>query len=243
MVSVITLCNGERALLHEACKIVEEQDYDEVEHIIVENCPGIQSPTVALKVINGGSGRRKHLRGADSGIYDALNIGLANATGDFIMVLHCGDKIQKDFISRSLRVARKDVVAIGCVEFVDKHGLIIRKTRSKTPKKIDVLAGYMPGHTGWLVPSGVFDELGVYDEEFRISGDYDMFLRIFFSGKYQFVSSGQIVSMPLDGISTNGLKSYSKSFIEDIRALKAANFGFASVLTAAMKKISKVLLC
>lgn len=88
LVSVVTVAKNALDDLRATCKSVSEQIYRNVEHIVIDgdSDDGSKDFIINFKKIT------KYKSEPDSGIYDAMNKGLAIATGEWMIFLNAGDR-------------------------------------------------------------------------------------------------------------------------------------------------------
>lgn len=87
-VSVITVAYNAKDALIKTMKSVDEQDYHNLEYIIVDGASS--DGTSAL--LQSYTGKLDHWTSEpDKGIYDAMNKGVAKATGDYCIFMNAGD--------------------------------------------------------------------------------------------------------------------------------------------------------
>ena len=99
--------------------------------------------------------------------------------------------------------------------------------------------GWMPPHPTVYVRKEVYEQVGEYDEWFRISADYDMLLRIFSAGYKSCYLPQVLVCMETGGASNKNSKARLSKTQEDYIVLKKNHVG-AGLLTVACKQIRKV---
>ena len=67
----------------------------------------------------------------------------------------------------------------------------------------------MPPHPSSFIKRNIYKKYGLYDESFKIAGDFEIFLRFFLIHRLNFKFLDQIVvRMRTGGISGSGFKSY-----------------------------------
>ena len=89
IISVITVCYNAVANIEETMLSVLNQRYDKVEYIVIDG--GSKDGT--LDVIKKYANKLAYwISEPDKGIYDAMNKGIAKATGDWINFMNAGDK-------------------------------------------------------------------------------------------------------------------------------------------------------
>lgn len=120
--------------------------------------------------------------GPDDGIYDAMNKGVALATGDVVHFLNAGDVYASPDVIRAamdaFRESRADVV-YGDIGFVDNAGNVVRYWCSGTYAKWKVFTGWAPPHPGAFARRSLYERSGLFDKALRNAGDYELFLRWF----------------------------------------------------------------
>lgn len=106
-VSVITTTYNDAANLERIMEQVAQQDYENLEYIIVDGGSTDRTPDLIRRMEARMPGRVRYLSEPDQGIYDALNKGIALATGDIIG--SCFDRYaDKGVISRMVQVMEKE---------------------------------------------------------------------------------------------------------------------------------------
>ena len=94
-VSIITVCLNSESTINRTINSVNSQNYKDIEHIFVDG----GSVDKTLKNIKFNSKRNtKILNQNKRGIYNAMNIGLKNCTGDIVVFLNSDDFLAKDYI-------------------------------------------------------------------------------------------------------------------------------------------------
>jgi glycosyltransferase involved in cell wall biosynthesis len=180
---VITPCLNARATIEEALESVRSQDYPHVEHVIVDG----GSTDGTLEVLERADGIR-WISEPDRGLSHAMNKGIGMATGDVIGWLNADDRYLPGALSRvaDAFAGRPSALwATGACLIIDADGREIR--RPVTAYKRFLLRRYSYGlylTQNFVSAPATFvhrrghELAGLYDERFRISMDYDLFLRL-----------------------------------------------------------------
>ena len=166
--------------------------------------------------------RWKLVSEADRGLYDALNKGISMSEGKYIGVLHADDFYAS---SESIPFLTDELIKhnllIGNAAFIDGVGRIIRYHDSLKHKAWQFRFGMMPSHTAAFIKTTVFKEIGSYSLHYQIASDFDLYIRMFTSNKWNPIYLNQlIVKMRYGGLSTSGLGSKRKLNQELIDILK-----------------------
>ena len=267
-ISIITITYNSAATLPRALESVRSQTYGDIEHIIVDGAstdgtvdlikayadPPSLSPSLERVKSSARSDCRwpsvelpgvgspvRWISEPDNGIYNALNKGIAMATGDVIGFLHSDDVFfSPDSIGQiaaAFESSGADVV-YGDLEY--RHGdKVVRRWRSNAFRRGDLKYGWMPPHPTVYVRREVYRQVGPYDEWFRISADYDMILRIFTAGYKTRYIPQVLVAMETGGASNRDAKARLSKTQEDYFVLKKNHVG-AGLLTVACKQLRKI---
>ena len=242
-VSIITAVYNNKEMIEKALLSVQSQNYPNIEHIVIDGA----STDGTLDIINQYSSEISNIISEpDKGIYDALNKGIKNATGDIICFLHADDffadkNVISDVVAK-FEECKTDSV-YGNLEYVSKNDIsnIVRVWNSGSFSLKKLHNGWMPPHPAFFVKKEVYDKYGFFDDSFRIAADYDFILRVL--GKYKISISISylpkvLYKMRVGGVSNRNLKTIIQKSKEDYRAIKKNGIGGLGSLI--IKNISKV---
>lgn len=224
-VSVITVCYNSEKTIRGTIESVLSQNYPFIEHIIVDGL----SKDGTMNVINEYKGRISQIISeSDLGIYDAMNKGLAKATGDIIGILNSDDIFDSpDVISNVVdhfnSVPSAEIV-FGDTVYVDPENIdkVTRFYCSKNFKPFKLRYGWMPPHPSTFIKANVYQKFGNYSIDYKISGDYELFVRLFLLHNVCFSRLDKIlVRMRSGGVSSSGVKSKWVLNNEIVKACRA----------------------
>lgn len=179
------------------------------------------SEKVELLVIDGGS-RRETLDAIekfrdridvlvsepDKGVYDAMNKGIARATGDVVGVLSANDhyadtRALKDVVDA---MASGTDTCYGDVVYEDANGRIVRYWRSGPPSRAKFYTGWMPAHPTFFVRKEVYERHGTFDRQYGTAADYELTLRLLFRHRVSTTYIPRVlVRMSTGGLSGQGI--------------------------------------
>ena len=239
-ISIITITYNSAKTVQRALDSVQSQTYKDIEHIIVDGA----STDGTKELIETYAKAHKNVRWVsekDKGIYDALNKGIKLATGDIIGFLHSDDVLYSadsiGQIAAAFEQSGADVV-YGDLQYCS-GGKVVRRWKSNDFDPSALKYGWMPPHPTVYVRREVYQQVGEYDEWFRISADYDMMLRIFTAGYKTHYIPEVLVSMETGGASNRNTKARLSKTQEDYIVLKKNHVG-AGYLTVACKQLRKL---
>ncbi|NDR56627.1 glycosyltransferase family 2 protein [Aliiruegeria sabulilitoris] len=240
-ITVITAVYNRVETIAQALDSVAAQSYGDVEHLVVDGA----STDGTLEVVQ----ERIHhkirvISEPDDGIYDALNKGIAAATGDIVGLMHSDDFFaQNDVLSNVAYIFETtgaDAV-YGDLDYISASNpaKVIRhwKAGVYTPRKL--ARGWMPPHPTLFMQRDVLERLGTYDTSYRISADYEAILRWFGKGGVaSFYLPEVLVKMRVGGESNRSIERILRKSCEDYRALRSNRVGGVGAL--AWKNFSKL---
>ncbi|MAF29784.1 MAG: hypothetical protein CL820_15115 [Croceicoccus sp.] len=188
--------------LRRTVESVAAQDHSAVEHIVIDG--GSSDGTRAYLEEMGD--RVRWISEPDEGIGDALNKGIAMASGDYILVLQAEDvfvdngalgRVAGELVDRG-RHGRIDVAAFDVIlDFGDRR--VLRKARP-----LSFLSDFKMTcpHQGMFVSRALYEKIGGFDATYRVAMDYEWLLRARNAGARLLAFDRVVAIMPATGVST-----------------------------------------
>ncbi len=240
-ISVVTAVYNRAGTIAQAIESVQSQTFSPIEHVIQDG----QSTDGTLEIV------RRMLRDdtrliseRDAGLYDAINRGISNATGDVIGLMHSDDFFASpealEWVAEAFANHEVDGV-YGDLEYVsaENPARVVRHWRSGEYDPRMLSKGWMPPHPTLYLRREVFERWGLYDTRYAIAADYEAMLRYLTKGKIRLAYVPKVmVKMRVGGESNRSLGRILKKSREDYRAMKANGVGGMGAL--ARKNLSKV---
>lgn len=222
-ISVITVCHNSAPTLEKCLKSVADQDYKSVEHIVIDGGSSDGSREILDKF-------KGHIAAqvceADNGIYDAMNKGLALASGDIICFLNSDDRYHRktvlsevcvEFLSHNLEVLFGDVAVYKDREFTRQ----IRRYNSGRFDPSRLSWGWMPAHPALFLHKSIVQRVGQFKTNYRIAADFEYIVRIFNSHTVRFKYMPTVfVDMLGGGVSSSGVWNRILLNVEVLRACR-----------------------
>jgi len=239
-VSIITATYNSESTILDTIQSLEGQTYQNIEYIIVD---GLSADSTIALIKENCTKVSTFIIEKDKGIYDALNKGLAAATGDIVGFLHSDDLFASSKSVESLVSAfEEDSDAIYAdLEYVAKTNInkVVRLWKSGTYKNSYIKKGWMPPHPTFYMKTELYRKYGGFDLNYKISADYDSLLRYLWVNKVQVSYLPEVlIKMRVGGASNRNLKNIYQKSLEDIKALKSNNVPVFKALI--IKNISKI---
>ena len=93
-ISIITVTYNSEKTISDTINSVNSQSYKNIEHIFVDG----NSIDGTLRILNKNPNKNKKIIVKKSKIYDAMNIGINNASGEIIQILNSDDILQSNTV-------------------------------------------------------------------------------------------------------------------------------------------------
>ncbi len=177
--SIVTVTHNAAAHIAGCLESVNGQTYAHVEHVIVDGASTDDTAGVVQRL-----GKRvTHFHSErDNGIYDAMNKGVAAATGRYILFLGADDRLVDDRVladaAAYLQREGQPHLVYGDLEVRELNGTRTIFSPPPVPDALDFLIyGCLP-HQSTFARRDLFDTIGLFDTRYRVHGDYDWMLRV-----------------------------------------------------------------
>lgn len=241
-ISIITVVYNAEAHLRDCIESVLAQDYHDIEYILIDGASTDRSYAIAKEYQD----RMAILISeADKGMYDALNKGIALATGAVVGILNADDILaNKHVISQLATIFEREKVSgvYGDLNYVapDNITQIQRKWRSAPARPKDVALGWMPAHPTLYLKRELFEQFGGYSLDYGSAADYELMLRFLYQHKITTCYLPVLmVNMRNGGMSNQSMKHRYSAFLNDYAALKNNQIPFP-LLALLLKKGRKI---
>ena len=245
LISIITVTYNAESTIERTLQSVESQTYSHIEHLIIDGCSTDHTLSHIQRYIERNVNPKWHqirvIREPDQGLYDAMNKGIQQATGDYLVFLNAGDKLHEQTTLEKMtdkigwqRDRANYAVIYGETDLVDDEGRFLRHRRLKAPEKLtskSFLSGMLVCHQSFYVRTDLA-KATPYDLNYRYSADYDWCIRLMLRAekrRLRFLNTGLILTDYLsEGLTT---KNHRRSLFERLH-LMAHHYGWFSALAA-----------
>lgn len=223
-ISIITATYNRADTIRDTIESILTQTHQDWEHIIIDGASNDSTLKIIEEYKEEYNGRLKMISEKDNGIYDAMNKGIAMATGDYIGFLNSDDFFFNEHvlknISDSLDSNPSDCIFGGTVvvDSEDTNKVIWVSKGSPYPPE-GFSSGWHPSHPTFYAKKSCYDQYGYFDLDFGTAADLEIMLR-FIEGKHISTQYLPIFfnKMRFGGASNNSLNAILKSNKQVLKA-------------------------
>ncbi|MDR1757429.1 MAG: glycosyltransferase [Bacteroidales bacterium] len=178
-ISIITVTYNAGHTLPRTIESVFSQTYPDIEYVIIDGA----SRDTTVDIIRQHASRVSYWSSEpDQGLYDAMNKGLLQATGEYVWFLNAGDALPcPDTVARLMQQLTNSEplpdIIYGETDLVDIHGNFIAHRRLKAPEHLSWKSfrkGMTVCHQSFIVKREIAP---LYDLQYQFSSDYDWCIR------------------------------------------------------------------
>lgn len=177
-ISIITVCLNSEQTIEQTIQSVINQNDSDYEYIIVDG----KSTDNTLNIIDKYKNKISAIVSEhDNGIYDAMNKGIALATGEIIGIINSDDWYEPG----TFREVKKCFQNSDAELVYGNMNLIFDSEMKKTlvPKDLEKIRYEMEvPHPTVFIKKEIYEKYGKYNTQYRIAADYELILRLYVAG-------------------------------------------------------------
>lgn len=240
-ITIITVAFNAAETIGDTLQSVASQTYSDIEHILIDGAS--RDGTMAV-VKEKGKHLAKCISEPDQGIYDAMNKGIALATGDIIGFLNADDFYASSRSLEAIVKAFRDPEIDACygdLLYVRKNNpsSIVRYWRSSSYKKDSFRKGWCPPHPTFFVRRKIYEKHGGFSLDFKIAADIEIMFRLLELNGIRSVHLPEtIIKMRTGGESNKNLANIILQNREIVRFINASRTKKISVASFLMHKFA-----
>ncbi len=219
--SVITVSLNSQETIAATARSVCEQSYPDIEYLVIDggSCDGTLTQLAPYR-----EKIATVLSEPDRGLYDAMNKGLALATGEVVGFLHADDQYaDREVLARVAAVFATGTIdaCYGDLVYVDAchPNRVTRSWRAGQLTRRKLYFGWMPPHPTFFVRRQWYRQYGGYRLDLGTAADYELMLRYLLRHRLQAAYLPYLlVSMRSGGASNRSLNSRLQAHAMDWKA-------------------------
>ena len=240
-ISVVTVSRNSASTILDTLESVSMQTHADVEHLVID---GLSTDETLSIVLSHRNTRMLVVSECDNGIYDAMNKGLALASGDIVGFLNSDDfyedaevlnKIANVFEDPTVDACYSDLVYVG-----QDTSRVVRYWKSRSFVRGDFARGWCPPHPTFYVRKSVLKRLGSFDVEFKLAADFEFMLRYLELGRIRAAYIPHVlVRMRLGGATNLNWNNVVLQNKEIFAALRKNLIPFSVIIFSATKVFNR----
>lgn len=209
LVSIITVCWNSEKYIRNTIESVLNQTYKNIQYIIIDGKSTDKTLSIIDEYKERFGDRLTLVSEKDSGIYNAMNKGLALVKGELVGIINSDDYYELDAVEKMVEQYKLhgSGVYYGYCKVIknDKEFTVERRNA-------EYLQEAQINHPTCFVSDKIYREYGMFNEKYKIVADYELLLR-FKEKKVSFYSVDSIISnFRLGGISSGTRKAWLETF-------------------------------
>ncbi|MBP1841346.1 glycosyltransferase family 2 protein [Formosa algae] len=200
-ISIITINYNNLVGLKKTIQSVIKQTYNGIEYVVID---GGSTDGSATYIKQHDSKLSYWISEKDSGIYNAMNKGIAQAKGDYVLFLNSGDAlVANNTISTIVSLGLDKDIVYGNLLRVNDNTTELKIYPEKLTFNHFYYKGHLP-HPATFIKTRLFIELGYYREDFKIVSDWEFFLKAIckYNASYKRINC-TVTAYDTTGISAN----------------------------------------
>lgn len=241
-ITVITVAYNSAKTIADTLNSVASQTYTDIEHLVID---GASSDGTVQLVISHANPQIRLISEPDKGIYDAMNKGLAQATGEVVGFLNSDDFYADSAVLEKIANTFQDPTVDACyadLVYVNQGNTrVMRYWKSKPFSRGDFAKGWSPAHPTFYVRKSVIERLGLFDQSYKMGVDVEFMMRYLECGLIRAVYIPHVlVRMRLGGTSN---QSWTNIFLQNkeiFAAMRKNGIPFSGIWFAVIKVVSRL---
>lgn len=262
-ISIVTTTWNSAETLRDTIDSVLRQEYEDYEYIIIDGGSQDATMDIVRSYEPRFGGRMRWVSEPDKGIYDAMNKGIAMATGEVVGLLNSDDFFAAPdvlkIIARTLTLFPDADAVYGDVSYVKWNDTSqrVRYYSSRHFCRSAMRMGFMPAHPSFYCRKATYERFKLdgtripgfrgdpsrayFNTTYRIAADFECLLRMIFVGRIRTIYlHKECVIMRRGGASSSGLSSHRQINRDHRRAFRE-NGVYSNIFLISLRYAYKVM--
>lgn len=184
-ISIITATYNSGTTVRDTFESVLSQIFKNIEYIVIDGGSTDDTLKIIREYESRFEGRMRWISERDRGLYDAMNKGIAMATGDVVGILNSDDFYTAPDVLTSVAATleNKTIDAVyGDIHFVrpDNLSRCVRYYSSNIFRPWLMRLGFIPAHPSFYCRKSLYNRYGTFNIDYKIAADFEILLRLIY---------------------------------------------------------------
>ncbi len=216
MLSIISINLNNASGLQKTIESVEQQSFYAYEHIIIDGDSNDESIQIILNYASRSSHLSYWISEKDKGIYNAMNKGILQAKGEYLLFLNSGDYLEPNILSQIEQELTGEGIIYGDLYYISsekKEKTLITFPDPPLNASLVISRDFYLPHPASLIKRQLFDN-ELYNEHYKIISDWDFWVKCIILKN----CTTKHISMPISNFMEGGISSTNQELIQAERA-------------------------
>ncbi len=210
--SIVTVCYNSKKTITDTIQSVLCQTFQDYEYIIIDGNSNDGTLDIIKKYKRAFKEKLIYISEKDNGLFDAMNKGVALASGKYVSILNSDDYYQEKTLELVYNITKDSKIPLIVI------GDIMRVNEDKTPafryyfSQARIAQRKTFGHPSMFVPKEVYDKVGYYNNKYNMCADTDFHQRLYENYDEQhFKVVEEVFTFMRDGGTSDDIKKIGKA--------------------------------
>ncbi len=210
--TIITVCYNSQKTIEQTMQSVLHQTCQDYEYIVVDGASTDGTMELIRRYEPLFKGKMKWISQQDQGIYDAMNKGIREASGELIGIVNSDDYYEPDALSimKSLYTGYEYSILYGAVRVIEDG-----REKMVYIRNHEFIERNMITHPSCFISKKIYDTFGSYSLKYPYSADYEFMLRIRREKGIRYFKTYNIITNFNDG----GVSGSRKGYLDTMKLL------------------------
>ena len=209
--TIITVTFNAESTISPTLRSIESQTFTDFQYLVVD---GLSRDTTLDVVNNAGIKNTDIISEKDSGLYDAMNKGIHNAKGQYLIFLNAGDSLHAPDtlkkIADTIKINGYPDITYGQTIIVNSEREKIANRHLTAPENLTFNSfknGMLVCHQAFIAKRDIAED---YDLQYRYSADYDWCIRCLKKSRKNVYIDDVLIDYLNEGVTTANFKKSLK---------------------------------
>lgn len=209
--TIITVTFNAESTISPTLRSIESQTFTDFQYLVID---GLSRDTTLDVVKNSGIKNTDIISEKDSGLYDAMNKGIHNAKGQYLIFLNAGDSLHAPDtlkkIADTIKINDYPDITYGQTIIVNSEREKIANRHLTAPENLSFSSfknGMLVCHQAFIAKRDIAED---YDLQYRYSADYDWCIRCLKKSRKNVYIDDVLIDYLNEGVTTANFKKSLK---------------------------------